>query len=100
MEKKQTSPTKKKKIASGVTLKLSAHSGLSVFVAGSFNNWDPKGIPMVEKPKGTYSAKLDLAPGIYEYKLLIDDVWTLDPDPKRDWTQNGLGTLNSLLRVE
>ena len=40
-----------------------------------------------------------LAPGIYEYKFVINGVWTLDPDPDRDWTQNGLGTLNSVLRV-
>jgi len=30
---------------------------------------------------------------------VINGVWTLDPDPDRDWTQNGLGTLNSVLRV-
>ena len=46
-----------------------------------------------------YSVTVTLAPGIYEYKFVINGVWTLDPDPDRDWTQNGLGTLNSVLRV-
>lgn len=90
--------TKKAGAAKGVTLTLSGQPGMKVFVAGSFNQWDPTSIPMVEK-KGTYSATLDLEPGIYEYKFVIDGVWTLDPNPERDWTQNGLGTLNSLLRV-
>lgn len=81
-----------------VTLSIKAQPGLAVFVAGSFNNWDATAIPMNED-KGVYSATLTLAPGIYEYKFVINGVWTLDPDPERDWTQNGLGTLNSLLRV-
>ena len=37
--------------------------------------------------------------GVYEYKFLVNDIWTLDPDPTCDWTQNAFGTLNSLLRV-
>lgn len=90
---------KKADAAKGTTLTLTGQPGMKVFVAGSFNNWDPTAIPMVEKKKGSYSATLDLAPGIYEYKFVIDGVWTLDPNPERDWTQNGLGTLNSLLRV-
>lgn len=81
-----------------VKLTIKAQSGVAVFVAGSFNDWDPTSVPMTER-KGIYSATLKLAPGIYEYKFVIDGVWTLDPDPARDWTQNGLGTLNSLLRV-
>ncbi len=87
--------------ASGLTpvvLSVRAEPGLSVFVAGSFNNWDPSALPMTEA-RGVYSATLELASGIYEYKFVIDGVWTLDPDPSRDWTQNGLGTLNSVLRV-
>lgn len=89
--------TKKK---TGTTLTLKGNPGMKVFVAGSFNQWDPTSIPLVEKKKGVYSVTLDLAPALYEYKFIIDGVWTLDPDPNRDWTQNGLGSLNSLLRVE
>jgi 1,4-alpha-glucan branching enzyme len=84
--------------AKSVTLTIKAQPGLAVFVAGSFNNWDPTAIPMTEK-KGVYRASITLDPGLYEYKFVINGVWTLDPDPERDWTQNGLGTLNSLLRV-
>ncbi len=82
-----------------VVVSLRAEPGLSVFVAGSFNNWDPVSHPMTEG-QGGYSTTLDLAPGLYEYKFVIEGVWTLDPDPSRDWTQNGLGTLNSVLRVD
>ena len=78
----------------------SALVGSTVYLAGSFNKWDPQGLKMVDKDgNGLYSVSVTLAPGIYEYKFVINGVWTLDPDPDRDWTQNGLGTLNSVLRV-
>lgn len=79
---------------------VQADPGSTVFLAGSFNNWDPSALQMTDKVgNGVYSATVTLQPGIYEYKFVINGVWTLDPDPDRDWTQNGLGTLNSVLRV-
>ena len=86
--------------AERVVLTVQADPGSTVYLAGSFNNWDPQGLRMVDKDgNGLYSVSVTLAPGIYEYKFVINGVWTLDPDPDRDWTQNGLGTLNSVLRV-
>lgn len=91
-------PAQKKKRA--VTLTLKGQPGQEVFLAGTFNDWCPDSLPMEEKKKGVYSVKLELETGLYEYKFIVNDVWTPDPDPSRDWTQNALGTLNSLLRVE
>ena len=86
--------------AERVVLTVQADPGSTVYLAGSFNKWDPQGLKMVDKDgNGLYSVSVTLAPGIYEYKFVINGVWTLDPDPDRDWTQNGLGTLNSVLRV-
>jgi len=83
-----------------VVLTVQADPGSTVYLAGSFNDWNPEGTRMVDKDgNGLYSVTVTLAPGIYEYKFVINGVWTLDPDPDRDWTQNGLGTLNSVLRV-
>ena len=85
---------------SRVVLTVQADPGSTVFLAGSFNGWDPADTRMVDKDgNGLYSVSVTLAPGIYEYKFVINGEWTLDPDPERDWTQNGLGTLNSVLRV-
>ena len=81
-----------------VTLTLKGAPGQSVFLAGSFNNWERTSHPMAEQD-GIYTATLKLEDGVYEYKFLVNDVWTLDPDPTCDWTQNAFGTLNSLLRV-
>ena len=86
--------------AERVVLTVQADPGSTVFLSGSFNNWAPAALKMIDKDgNGLYSVTVTLAPGIYEYKFVINGVWTLDPDPDRDWTQNGLGTLNSVLRV-
>lgn len=95
--KPATAPAPKK---SRVVLTVQADPGSTVFLAGSFNAWNPTGTKMIDKDgNGLYSVSVTLAPGIYEYKFVINGEWTLDPDPDRDWTQNGLGTLNSVLRV-
>ena len=83
-----------------VVLSVKAEPGSTVFVSGSFNDWDATEKKLVDKRgDGIFTATITLPPGIYEYKFVINGIWTLDPDPDRDWTQNGLGTLNSVLRV-
>ncbi len=81
-----------------ITFSIAAAAGLPVFVAGTFNNWDPESIPLVEKD-GVYTAVVELAPGEYEYKFIVNGFWTMDPDSAREWRPNGLGTLNSVLVV-
>lgn len=82
-----------------VTFTIAAATGLPVFVAGTFNNWDAESIPLVEKD-GVYTATIEVEPGEYEYKFIVNGFWTMDPDPAREWRPNGLGTLNSVLVVE
>lgn len=82
-----------------VTFTLAADVGSEVFVAGDFNNWDPAGKKLEDKKgTGVYTAVLMLAPGDYEYKFVINGTWCVDPNCK-DWIQNSLGTLNSVLHV-
>jgi len=50
-----------------------------VFLAGSFNNWDPVGIPMIKTDSG-WIANVKLNAGKYLYKFIIDDRWKLDED--------------------
>ena len=89
-------PVAKKRIV--ITFKTEPNS--TVYIAGSFNDWAPAEKKLADKlGDGVYSATITLAPGLYEYKFVVNGIWTLDPDPDRDWTQNGLGTLNSVLRV-
>jgi 1,4-alpha-glucan branching enzyme len=71
-----------------------------VYLAGSFNNWDPQAKEMTDKKHtGLFSAAVMLQPGTHEYKFVINGTWCVDPT-NSDWTQNSLGTLNSVLVVE
>lgn len=82
-----------------VSFSVRAEPGSKVFLAGSFNNWDPTAKEMVDKKgDGTYAATLQLAPGDYQYKFVIDGTWCADPECP-DWTQNDHGTLNSVKHV-
>lgn len=95
----QTAPIRKPR-ARRVTFAVRAEPGSSVAISGDFNNWSPEGKKMTDKTgEGLYKVTLSLAPGAYEYKFIIDGAWQIDRENK-DWVQNTLGTLNSVLRVE
>src|SRR5262245_24721995 len=50
----------------------------SVGVAGEWNRFDPALTPM-RLENGVWTAEVDLAPGNYAYKLVVDGNWQLDP---------------------
>jgi diguanylate cyclase (GGDEF)-like protein len=72
----------------------------SVHVIGDFNGWDRTAEPMTwDSPKGYFSIELYLAPGKYEYKLLLDkEKLTVDPD-NPETVYDGFDGRNSVLRI-
>ena len=50
-----------------------------VFVAGSFNNWNPRATPMGRDSLGDWSVEVRLPPGEYRYRFLVDGEWRDDP---------------------
>lgn len=90
----------KKLIGTKVRFQLAAAPGSTVYLAGTFNNWDPKARPMKQKPGGGhYEATLRLQPGIYEYKFIVNGEWRIDPECA-EWTPNDHGSLNSVTTVQ
>ncbi len=82
-----------------VTFEVHCASGSRVFLAASFNNWDPQAKPMVEAAgDGVFTATCMLATGDHEYKFVINDEWTVDP-ANPNFVVNSLGTLNSVVQV-
>ena len=75
----------------------------SVFLAGSFNDWDPTRMPMERLGDGSWEAELDLAPGRYEYKFIVDGAWCCEPGRAdaecADCVPNPFGTLNRVIEV-
>ena len=81
-----------------VVILLRAPEAKEVFLLGDFNNWDPQTAPMRKDGHGLWKMSMLLAPGTYEYKLLVDGQWRLDANnPNR--TLNALGTENNVLVI-
>jgi len=73
--------------------------GREVFIAGSFNNWNPKHSKLAETDQsGIYSITIMIAKGRHEYKFVVDDVWHLDPNNVES-VANDVGSMNSVLIV-
>ena len=62
-----------------VGLTLYAPDAKIVQVAGSFNGWRPEVSPLEPTGSGAWSAQLLLKSGQYEYRFVVDGVWTDDP---------------------
>jgi hypothetical protein len=71
----------------------------AVFVAGSFNQWNPSATAMTRMSEGKWITDLSLPPGRYEYLFVVNgNCWM--PDPKvRDYASNPFGGFNSVLEV-
>ncbi len=69
-----------------------------VWLSGEFNGWSPEATPMKRHQDGHWEATVDLSPGRYQYKFIVDGQWI--PDPKaRENVCNQHGTLNSVIEV-
>jgi glycosidase len=69
----------------------------SVQIAGEMNGWNPKASPMIME-NGIWTTEFLLNPGNYQYQLVVDGEWILDP-ANPDSVDNNNGGFNSLLRV-
>jgi 1,4-alpha-glucan branching enzyme len=81
-----------------VTFKVRAPDAKEVQLVGDFNNWDPNSHPMGKDEEGFWKIGLRLAPGRYEYKLLVDGRWWEDIREPNN-VRNPFGTLNKVLVV-
>jgi chromosome partitioning protein len=62
----------------GILFTVDAPNAFEVQIAGDFNDWTPERTIM--EPKGrVWRALLQLAPGRYRYRYVIDGVWMPDP---------------------
>lgn len=70
-----------------------------VGIAGDFNNWNPASTPMSKHQElGVWQACIEIPPGRYRYRLVIDGQWVKDPYNPATET-NPFGELNSVLEV-
>jgi 1,4-alpha-glucan branching enzyme len=70
----------------------------TVCVAGSFNRWQPEAKTLHLSGGGHWWKDTVLAPGTYEYCLVVDGQWMADP-LATETVPNPFGGRNSVLRV-
>jgi hypothetical protein len=71
-----------------------------ISVSGSFNQWDERGIPLVQGRDGVWRATVDLAAGQrYEFRYWIDGRWQTDYHAD-GFTDNQYGSHNSVIDLE
>ena len=77
---------------------LEAPQAAKVYLVGDFNGWEPDDTRMRRAPKSDQFVKhLELDPGVYQFKYLVDGEWICDPSLPAVPTD--LGTENSVIEV-
>lgn len=75
---------------------LDAQSGLDVSLVSGFNNWIPQA--MTQGRDTLWRLTVQLAPGTYEYRYLVDSVCREDPNNPRK-VRNDFGGFDSICDV-
>lgn len=81
-----------------VTVSFVHPTARTVFIAGTFNDWNPQAEPLHALGNGRWLKETTLPPGLYEYRFVVDGEWQADPSAHAS-VVNPYGGANSLLQV-
>lgn len=90
----------------GTSFTCVAPEAAEVFLSGEFNEWSSTATPMERTADGPWVVSLELAPGRYEYKFVVDGRWVCEPgcdapgEGRPRCVPNTFGTLNSVIELE
>lgn len=82
-----------------VTFEFDSPDAGDVFVAGEFNAWSQDADRLEKGDDGVFRTTLELEPGKYEYKFVVDGTWVEDP-ANPDVVEDPYGGKNSVITVE
>ena len=69
-----------------------------VELAGTFNQWNPGRTPLLKDKDGKWKTTLNLPPGRYEYRYLVDGSWENDQRPM-ECVPNAFGSWNCVVQI-
>jgi len=95
--KKEGGMAKKQSTAKS-TFELKAPEAKKVALTGDFLSWNEKGIALKKSKGGLWKGGVDLKPGRYEYKFIVDGQWWTDPQ-NNNRIRNSLGSENSVREI-
>ena len=83
---------------------VQAAPGSEVYLAGCFTGWREREIPLKDDGNGNFEAEVELEPGVYQYKFIVNGNWSYyagkittlglvsDSDPSANYVQIPLGS--------
>jgi hypothetical protein len=84
-----------------VPIEFNHRIATKISIVGTFNDWRPGATPMVSLGDGRWFTALMLKPGNYEYQLVVDGEWMLDPRAGETVSNSfAFGQRNSVLKVD
>lgn len=98
MPKPESTKTPRKPVRKTVPLSVRIPDAREVVLTGEFTGWAKDRIRLSQSADGRWIGTADLAPGDYQYRLLVDGEWRDDPDAQVR-VPNSFGTTNCILKV-
>ena len=81
-----------------IPLRIRAEGAREVVVTGDFTQWAKDKVRLTPATGGEWTTMLELAPGEYQYRLIVDGEWRDHPEATRR-VANSFGTQNCVLTV-
>jgi hypothetical protein len=81
-----------------VTFNFQTDPGKEVFIASTFNGWEPGKTKLKNNGAGEYAIVLQLPVGRHEYKFVVDYKWCGDPK-NPETIPNDCGTINNVIII-
>ncbi len=81
-----------------VTFRLTA-AAESAAVVGDFNLWNPQVHPLARREDGTLGVTVELEPGDYRFRYLVDGAQWLNDEGADGWVANDFGTADSVVAI-
>lgn len=94
----ETTRARRKALARRIAIEVHLEGVHGVSITGDFNRWARSGVPLSTDGNGTWRTALDLAPGEYQYRLLVDGQWRDNPEASKR-VPNPYGSENCILVV-
>jgi hypothetical protein len=81
------------------TFRLKGHADAAVVVlTGTFNGWNQSQL-LFGREGDEWVCRVDLDPGVYQYKFVVDGDWLLDPS-NPETVEDEAGNVNNVLEVK
>lgn len=90
--------TSRKPMYRSIRFSATVPGAKEVIVTGDFTGWTKEGVRLVHRGSGQWETTLQLAPGHYEYRLIVDSRWE-DHAEARNRVPNPFGSKNCVLHV-